>query len=218
MKLAILAFVGASASLFGGSIALTGTSSTATFTPGTPNMLTFLDGEVAGVFTAIIPVTWDFSGGPFIYNDSMPALIPAFSSGASFSLTADAGADQITGEAQLLELENVTSPADSAVILGVLNINTIAFGTATVDTELENLLTADLGGPLTAGEQLSVAISVVGCNNSGTPAVCIAPADPTGSVAGVALATVPDPGTLGLLGSGLGALLFAKRRLTGRVI
>ncbi len=212
MKLAILAFVGASASLFGGSIALTGTSSTATFTSGSPNMLTFLDGEVAGVFTAIIPVTWDFSGGPFIYNNSTPALIPVFSSGASFSLTADSGADQITGEAELLELENVTSPADSALIFGVLNINTIAFGTATVDTELENLLTADLGGPLTAGEQLSVAISVVGCNNDETPAVCIASEDPTGSVAGVALGTVPEPGTLAFTGLLLGGLGLMHRR------
>lgn len=135
---------------------------------------------------------------------------------ASFSLTADSGADDITGVVTLGSLLNGAS--DSAFINGFLTVGSVTYGSSATDLQLESLISTDLGGAITVGETLGLTIQVAGCNTSGSPAICIAIPDPTGTVAAVGLApAVPEPATAGLLGAGLGALLFAKRRLTGRV-
>jgi hypothetical protein len=171
MKASILALLAASVSVFGGSIALTGSSSTVAFTPGSPNTLTFGGGEIDGVFTAVIPITWSISGGTFDYNNSTPASITS-GNPVSFSLTADSGADFLTGVVTLASLAN--GPSDSAAITGSLTVSTVGFGASVPDEELKALLVADAGGPITAGESFGLTISVTGCTSDG-PAVCIVP-------------------------------------------
>jgi hypothetical protein len=220
LKIALLAIVASSVSVFGGSISLTGGSTSVTFDLGT---MTFGTNPITGSFNAPVAVTpfsvgviWDVSGTSFGY--SLGGAITT-NNNQTFSLSADSGADTLTGTVDLLSVAN--AGATSAGIAGTLHINTVSFASTQLDQALYAALTAENGGVAVAtGENFALVIGVTGCNIANTSSNCIITTDPVGTASSLTLTqtTTPEPATAGLLGSGLCALLFFKRRFTGRVI
>jgi uncharacterized protein (TIGR03382 family) len=217
MKAGILALLGAVA-VFGSSITGDLTETNAIdFNPGTPDTLTFPEGELAGTIPPFgFAVTWVLSGATFDYTVSGTTATITSGGPITFTLSAESDADQLAGA---VNLTSMSESGNSAVVDGTLTLTTVDFGGPSGAT-YESELAAQAGlASFSTGETFSLQVDVQNCFiPGGGVTACFGGADPVGSADLLTLTpsgvSTPEPGTF-LLGAfaltSLGALRFRRR-------
>jgi hypothetical protein len=199
--------------LFGGSFVLAGVDTGAegqiTATPSSATGGSVAFGScignclVAGTATfGALSVPWSLTSGPFTYNLTSDTL-----SGTTSSFFAtDAVGDKLLGT---VTLTSFTQDGSGDAVYSGTDTYTFTLGTGPITTLFENTLTGQ--GFLLSGGTASVAIDEAACGT-----LCLTASDPTGSATEIVVTptsvTAPEPGTIGLLGCGLAALVLVRLR------
>ncbi len=199
--------------LFGGSFVLAGVDAgaegqiTATPSSATGGGVTF--GSCIGTCllagTATdggLSIPWSLTSGPFTYTLPNETL-----SGATSSfLATDAVGDKLLGT---ITLTSFTQDGSGDAVYSGTDTYTVTLGTGPITTAFENALTSQ--GFSVAGGTAGVTIGEGSCGT-----LCLTVSDPTGSATEIVVTTTsvtaPEPGTIGLLGCGLAALVLVRLR------